>query len=393
MTYDFDRIIDRKDSASRKWSPQVINEEFGYSDGLLPMWIADMDFKCPPAVIEALEEVAKHGIYGYTYVTEEYYQAVVRWCGFKHNWDVKKEWITFTHGTVSTLHYIIQAFCEEGDKVIIQTPSYSPFKSAITRQSCVPCYNPLQLVQGKYEIDFDDLEQKASDPRAKMLLFCSPHNPTGRVWTLEELKLVSEICLRNNVLMVSDEIHRDVLLYGNKHIPLSEVSGNAADHCIICLSPNKAFNFGGLKSSYTVIPNEQIREVLEKQLAKNSITSPNVFAVPALIAAYTKSDCWLKELIQYVEGNFDFIRNFLKVNMPEVKLIEPEASYLAWLDFRQIQPEPIKLDDLMLHKAKIALNGGHSFVANGEGFVRMNVGCPRSYVEEAMHRIYRAVRQ
>lgn len=384
MVYDFDEIIDRTGSNSRKWSKDVMIKNFGRDD-ILPMWIADMDFKCPPPIIEKMVEVASHGVYSYTFVPDEYYSAVISWCKRRHKWDIKKEWITFTHGTVSTLHYIIQEFCNPGDKVIVQTPGYNPFENAVKRHGAILVKNPLKLQDDRYYIDFDDLEEKAKD--AKVLIFCSPHNPTGRVWSLEELKRVSEICLRNNMLMVVDEIHKDLILYNNEHTSFTKISEEAANNCIVCVSPNKAFNLGGLKSSYTVIPNKSIRERFQKRLEINSITSPNVFAVPALIAAYTECDEWLDQLIHYIEGNFNYVREYLKNNIPNVKLIEPQATYLAWIDVRNVGINFEQFSDLLINKARVGVNLGTEFIDNGEGFIRMNLGCPRCIVEDAMKRI------
>ncbi|AGB19334.1 MalY/PatB family protein [Thermoanaerobacterium thermosaccharolyticum] len=384
MNYDFNEVVDRSKSKSRKWAKEILKKNFGRED-ILPMWIADMDFKCAPPIVDRMLEVSRHGIYGYTFVPDEYYSAVVSWCKRRHHWDIKKEWITFTHGTVSTLHYIVQEFCNPGDKVIVQTPGYEPFENAVKRHGAILVKNPLRLQDGKYTIDFDDLEKKAKD--AKIMIFCSPHNPTGRVWSLEELKKVSEICLNNNVLMVVDEIHKDIILYNNEHISFTKVSKEAADNCIVCVSPNKAFNLGGLKSSYTVIPNENIRERLQRRLEINSITSPNIFAVPALIAAYTECDEWLDQLIKYIEGNFNYVKEYLEENIPYAKLIEPQATYLAWIDMRDIGKDFDQLRDLIINKAKVGVNFGTEFIDNGRGFIRMNLGCPRYIVEEAMKRI------
>lgn len=385
MQYNFDEIVDRSQSRARKWTKEILIKNFGTAN-LLPMWIADMDFKCPPAVIDSMLSTAKHGIYGYTFVPDEYYDAIINWSRRRYDWGIKKEWITLTHGTVSTLHYIVQEFCNVGDKIIVQTPGYDPFENAIKHHGCVLVRNPLKLEDDKYTVDFQDLEEKAKD--AKMLIFCSPHNPTGRVWSLEELAKVAKICLRNNVFMVVDEIHKDLVLYGNKHISFTKVSKEAANNCIVCVSPNKAFNFGGLKSAYTVIPNVVIRKRLQKRLEVNSITSPNVFAVPALIAAYTQCDDWLNGLINYIEGNFNYVRDYLKNNIPKAKLIEPQATYLAWIDIRDINMSFEEFRSKLITTAKLGLNLGNEFIDNGDGFIRMNLGCPRSIVKEAMTKLH-----
>ncbi|MFD1426824.1 cystathionine beta-lyase [Kroppenstedtia sanguinis] len=386
MNYNFDELIDRSKTNARKWSKDILIKEFQTTD-ILPMWIADMDFACPPPVIEAMQAVVDQRIYGYTYVPDTYYQAITDWNLRRHQWTIEKDWITLTHGTVSTLHYIVQAFCQPGDKVIVQTPGYQPFQRAVERHRCELVTNPLMLENGRYTLDLNDLEAKAKDPAVKLMIFCNPHNPTGRVWTAEELLEVGRICLENDVLIVSDEIHKDLCLYGHQPTSFASLSHSIADHCLICVSPNKAFNFGGLKSSYTVIPNADLRARLQKQLATHSITSPNVFAVPALIAAYTRCDDWLDQLTAYIEKNIDLVRNFINTSLPNVTLIHPEATYLAWLDFRAVGLSHHQLQKLLIHEGRLALESGNDFIADGEGFARMNLGCPRAIVEEALQRL------
>ncbi|MEZ0118765.1 UNVERIFIED_ORG: cystathionine beta-lyase [Heyndrickxia coagulans] len=387
MKYNFDELIDRSNTYARKWSKDILLKEFQTTD-VLPMWIADMDFACPPPIIEAMQEVVNQRIFGYTYVPDEYYQAIIDWNLRRHQWAIEKEWISLTHGTVSTLHYIVQAFCQPGEKVMVQTPGYEPFKRAVEQHHCELVTNPLRLKNNQYTLDFDDFETKAKDPKVKLLIFCNPQNPTGRVWTKEELLEVGRICLENHIIIVSDEIHKDICLYGHKPISFASLNCSIANQMIVCISANKAFNFGGLKSSYTVIANPALRKRLQKQLTKNSITSPNVFAVPALIAAYTKCDDWLDQLNAYIEKNIDFVRNFLSIYLPKVTLINPEATYLAWLDFRAYGLSNNQLQKLLLNEGKIALENGNNFIANGEGFARMNIGCPRSIVEMALQRMY-----
>lgn len=383
---NFDQVIDRTAHHARKWDPAVLSAHFGRND-VLPMWIADMDFFCPPAVVAALEKTARQGIYGYTFVPEAYDDAVMLWSEKRHQWKINRDWITLTHGTVSTLHYIVQEFCVAGDQVIVQTPGYDPFESAVKNHGARLSCNLLQLVNGRYELDFADLERRAKT--AKLMIFCSPHNPTGRVWTAQEIRRAAEICLNNEVLMVVDEIHKDLLLYGNRNVPMTEFTEDITNNCIICASPNKAFNFGGLKSSYTIIPNEKIRKRLKRRLKINSITSPNVFAVPALVAAYTESDVWLEQLIHYIEGNFDYVKRFLAENLPQVNLIAPEATYLAWLDLRSLNKNEEEIKDWLINTAKVGVSFGGEFISGGEGFIRMNLGCPRAIVIEAMQRLCR----
>lgn len=390
--YDFNTLVNRGNFKARKWNMTSLKADGTFGDDIIPMGMADMDFLCAPQIQNAIKEVAEHGIYGYTYVYDEFYDSIINWNERRHGSKLEKEWITLTHGTVSTLHYIVQEFCNEGDNVVLQSPAYDPFYNAIVRGNANPIYNRLLLNDGKYEIDFEDLEEKLRDEKTSLMIFCSPHNPTGRVWTREELLKVGELCVKHNVLIVADEINRELMLYGNKHTAMIDVSEEVKNNTILCTSPNKAFNLGGLKSSYTIIPNEEIRIKLKKRLEKNSITSPNIFVIPSVTTAYNECEDWLEELIEYVEGNLDYLREYLEKNIPEIKLIEPEGSYLAWLDFREIEADPIKLEKFNLEVAKIKFCEGYTFVDNGDGFARINLGCQRFILEEALKRLEKAVK-
>ncbi|MGL5068629.1 MAG: MalY/PatB family protein [Sarcina sp.] len=389
--YDFNTLVDRGSFKARKWNMTQLKEDGTFGENIIPMGMADMDFQCAPQIKKAIVEVAEHGIYGYTYMHDEFYNSIINWNIRRHNSEIKKEWITLTHGTVSTLHYIIQEFCNKGDKVLLQSPAYDPFYNAVVRGGASPVYNRLLLNDGKYTIDYKDLEEKLSDEKTTFMILCSPHNPTGRVWTREELLKVGELCVRYNVLIVADEINRELMLYGNKHTAMIDVSEEIRNNTILCTSPNKAFNLGGLKSSYTVVPNEEIRNKLKKRLEKNSITSPNIFVIPSVTAAYNECEDWLEELIEYVEGNIDYLRNYLKTKIPSIKLVEPEGSYLAWLDFREVESDPVKLEEFNLNVAKIKFCEGYTFVENGDGFARINLGCQRFILEEALKRLEKAV--
>ena len=390
--YNFDMLVDRGEFKARKWNMTELNDNGTFGDNIIPMGMADMDFPCAPKIQEAIKAVASHGIYGYTYVHDEFYNSIINWNDRRHNSKVEKEWITLTHGTVSTLHYIVQEFCEKGDNVLIQSPAYDPFYNAIARGGANPIYNRLVLNYGRYEVDFKDLEEKLSDEKTTLMIFCSPHNPTGRVWDKGEVLAIASLCKKHNVLLVSDEINRELMLYGNKHTPIIETTQEIKNNTILCTSPNKAFNLGGLKSSYTIIPNKEIRDRLKKRLENNSITSPNIFVIPSVTTAYNECEDWLEELIEYIEGNLDYLREFLKTRIKGIKLIEPEGSYLAWLDFREIENDPVKLEEFNLNIAKIKFCEGYTFVDNGDGFARINLGCPRSILEEALNRLEIAVK-
>ncbi|PAB55844.1 MalY/PatB family protein [Anaeromicrobium sediminis] len=390
MKYNFDEIVDRRHTHSVKWNPSFIKAMFGDKE-LLPLWVADMDFKCPQPIIDAAIETAKSGIYGYSERTEPYYNAVINWYKKRQNWTIEKDSILFSPGVVPALYYAIQTFCRPGDKVVIQNPVYYPFLSAIVDNGCHPVYNQLQLKEGKYVMDFEDLENKVKDPKVKLLLLCSPHNPVGRVWTEEELKKLGNICIENNVLIVSDEIHSDLIYKGYKHVPFASISDSFAQNSIMCTAPSKTFNIAGLQVSNIIVPNKIIRQELASTLEKTTNKFPNIFGLVACTAAYEKGEEWLEQLLDYLEDNLNFIDKFLKEKMPEVKLIRPEATYLAWLDFNAVESDEKKLENIIQKKAKVALDEGYIFGKGGEGFERINFACPRSILKEALERIERAI--
>ncbi len=390
MKYDFDQIINREGTNSIKWDYDFLEKEFGAKD-LISMWVADMDFKCPQPVIDALVKRAEHGIYGYTQRGKEYYQAVVDWLKKRHNWDVKEEWIVFTPGIVPAINYIVQAFCFRGDKVVVQNPVYYPFYNAINNNGCHVVTNPLIYKDGTYTMNFADLEEKTKDPYVKLMILCSPHNPVGRVWTKEELTKLGEICLENNVLVVSDEIHSDLILKGYKHFPFASITEEFPQHSITCTAPSKTFNLAGLQTSNIIIPNDKLRTCFSKVLASNNVELTNCFGSVALTAAYDEGEEWLDQLLGYLQENVEFIDKFVQEKMPEIKFIRPQGTYLAWLDFRAITTDAKRLEKFMREKAKIALDEGYIFGEGGQGFERINFACPRSVLEQALNRIEQAL--
>ncbi|QUH31600.1 MalY/PatB family protein [Vallitalea guaymasensis] len=390
MEYNFDTIIDRKGTNSLKWEPDKLKEFFGEED-MLPLWVADMDFKTPQPIIDTIVERAKHGIYGYSVRLDEYYDSVINWQKKRHNWNIEKDSIVYTPGIVPAINYIIQAFCSTGDKVIIQTPVYYPFKKSIINNGCKVVDNPLTYDGKKYNIDFEDFEEKAKDEEVKIFILCSPHNPVGRVWTKEELEKIGKICIENNVLVVSDEIHNDLILGNNEHIVFANISEEFAHNSIICTAPSKTFNIPGLETSHIIIKNKEIRDKYKHILIKNSISGHNPMSIAALKAAYNEGEDWLEQLLLYLEENLNFMENYLINNMKEVRLIRPQATYLAWLDFRLIEKDNKKLEDLIFHKAKVALDSGNWFGDNGSGFMRVNFACPRAILKEALDRICSAI--
>lgn len=392
MKYDFDKIIDRQGTNSVKWSPDFLKMMFGDED-LLSMWVADMDFKCPQPVVDALVERAQHGIFGYSEREDSYYQSIIDWNKRRNNWDLKKEWILYTPGIVPAINYMIQTFCYTGDKVIIQNPVYYPFLNAINNNGCHAQLNPLVFDGEKYQMDFNDLEEKAKDPRVKMMILCSPHNPVGRVWTEEELTRVGKICLENNVLVISDEIHSDLILDDNVHIPFARISEEFAQNSITCTAPSKTFNLAGLQMSNIIVQNDQLRLKLSNILENNSIMLPNTFGIVALETAYNQGEEWLDQVIEYINENMNYIDKFVKEKMPQIKFIRPEGTYLAWLDFSALGFNEKELENWMRGEAKLALDEGYIFGKGGEGFERFNVACPREILAEALSRIEKAIKK
>nr|WP_315019877.1 MalY/PatB family protein [uncultured Aminipila sp.] len=391
MKYDFDEVIERRGTDSIKWAPKLLKENFGEEE-CIPMWIADMDFFAAQPIRDAIIARAQHGIFGYGHKSGEFLEAAVNWQKKRNGWEIKKEWILFTPGIIPALSFIVETFCNRGDKVIIQSPVYYPFTNIINNNGCHIANNPLILNNGKYEMNFSELEELAQDSRTKLMILCSPHNPVGRVWTEDELKRLGEICIRNNVLVVTDEIHSDLIYPPNRHIPFGKISEEFKMNSIICTSPSKTFNLAGLQLSNIIIPNERIRLELNNKLLTIDI-DPGSFASVAQIAAYNQGEEWLEELLVYLQNNLDFIDRFINEQMPRVKLIKPEATYLAWLDFSDYGLTYQELQALMQKKAKVALDDGYIFGAGGEQFQRINFACPRAILEKALENIKKSVNE
>jgi cysteine-S-conjugate beta-lyase len=390
MKFDFDRIIRRTGTNSVKWD--LVDSIFDGS-ALLPLWVADMDFESPPEVIDALVNRARHGIFGYTAAPPAYYESQIRWFRERHGWEIRKEWIHFSPGVVPALNLFVQTFSEPGDRVIVQQPVYYPFMSAIRNNGREITNNPLILEQGRYRMDLVDLEQKARDSRAKLLILCSPHNPVGRVWKESELKQLGDICLANDILVISDEIHCDLVYPGSRHIPFASITDNYLMNSITCLSPSKTFNLAGLQTASLIIAKPEHQDKYRHTVERLGLPWPNLFGCEALTAAYSHGGPWLDALIEYITGNLRFLEEFLKSNMPGVDLIEPEGTYLVWLDFRKlgVDKEPLKI--LLRDNAHVALDHGYIFGSPaGDGFERINIACPRKVLEEALTRIEAAIR-
>lgn len=388
MQHDFDRVWNRKNSYSMKWDG--VEALYGEAD-LWPMWVADMDFKAPKPVIDAIKKQAEHGIFGYTVRPESYDEAVVAWFEKRHCFTVQKDWLVFSPGVVPALHMIVETFTNPGDKIIIQPPVYYPFFDAVKKNGRTLVENPLAFDGERYTIDFADLEQKLKTG-VRLLIFCSPHNPVGRVWTRGELHTLGELCMKHDVLIVSDEVHCDLVLFGHRHIPFASLSERFAAQSITCTAPSKTFNLAGLQASNIIIPNEKYRRTFQAAVRNWHLDYSNSFAVPASEAAYRYGEAWLEQLIEYVEGNVTFLTSFIAERMPQIKVVPPEGTYLVWLDFRALGLNAKELRTFLRTQAKVALNDGTIFGASGEGFARINVACPRRTLEEGLKRIERAVR-
>ena len=388
MNYDFDKIIDRRKYHSVKWDE--LETIFGVQD-VLPMWVADMEFRSPKPVIEAIKKAAEHGIYGYTSRPDSYCQAIIDWMVKRHNWKVKKDWLSYSPGVVPALSFIIRAFTQPDDRVIVQPPVYYPFFRVIEDNGCHIVNNPLKVESNKYVMDFEDLEIKIDDPRVKILILCSPHNPVGRVWRKEELSRLGEICLKHNLIVVSDEIHADILFEGYRHTPFASISQEFAQNSITCTAPSKTFNLAGLQTSAIIIPNKKYCSIYNNILNSLALNKNNFFGLVALEAAYRYGEEWLNQLLSYLNENLEFLVKYFKERIPKIKVIKPEGTYLVWLDYRQLGFNAKDLNDFMLKKAKVALDDGYWFGKEGEGFMRINIACSRSFLEESLKRIERAV--
>lgn len=387
---NFNIVVNRKNTNCLKYDFAVRR---GRPENVLPLWVADMDFKVAPEITQAIEKRVAHGIFGYSEVKEEYFEAVSAWMEQKHGWHVKEDWLVKTPGVVFALAMAVQAFTEPGDAVIIQQPVYYPFSEVIADNGRRIVDNTLELKEdGKYHINFEDFEQKVKENHVKLFLLCSPHNPVGRVWTKEELKKIAAICRKYDVIVVSDEIHEDFVFNG-KHQVFADLSEDAKNRTITCTAPSKTFNLAGLQVSNIWIANPKLREKFKKQIAAAGYSQLNTLGLTACEAAYRYGGEWHAELLGYLKSNLNFLREFLQTRLPEVKLIESEGTYLVWLDFGSLGLTEEQREELLTKKAGIWLDSGAIFGAAGEGFERINIACPRSILKDALERIERAVRQ
>ena len=388
MKYNFDEIIDRRNTDCLKYDFAV---ERGKPEDVLPLWVADMDFRTAPGIIEQAVADASLGIYGYTESKDDYFQAIASWYQNYFDWKVEKKWLVKTPGIVFAIGIAIQALTKEGDAVMIQQPVYYPFSEVIKDNNRTLVNNALVLRDGHYEIDFEDFEEKIIQNNVKLFVLCSPHNPVGRVWTADELRRIGEICLKHDVKVISDEIHSDFVYEGRKHYVFSTVDPAFEDISIICTAPSKTFNLAGLQISNIFIPNVQIRKAFLRQMSAVGYSQVNMIGLHACRSAYETGREWLEELKVYLKGNLDYARAYLEENLPQIKLIEPEGTYLIWLDCRALGLPEEKLEHLIVHEAKLWLDSGAIFGEVGEGFERINIACPRAVLKEALERLHRAV--
>ena len=384
MQYNFDQIIDRRGTDALKID--AVPSIWGRDD-LMPLWVADMDFATPPFIMEALRRRMDHEVIGYTVRTPQWASSIVAWQQSRYDWQIQPEWLNFVPGIVPGIAFVISCFTEPDDAILIQPPVYHPYIHVPTNLGRTLRRNRLDLVDGQYQIDFERFERDVRG--CKLFLLCHPHNPGGRVWSEEELRRIAEICHREGVIVVSDEIHADLTLPPYQHVPFAKVSAEAAECSITLMSPSKAFNMAGLTSSYSIISNEALRERFHRHLEHSELNLGHAFAFISVAAAYSHGTEWLDQMLAYVQGNIDYMEQYLATSLPQVGMIRPQASYLVFLDFRKLGLSQAELNTLIVDKARLALNDGAMF--EGEGFMRLNAASPRSVIEEAMRRLSEAV--
>lgn len=380
MKYNFDEIIPRRGTNSYKWdTPEEEN--------VLPMWVADMDFRTAPAIIETLRRRVEHGIFGYTKVPQNYYDTIVKWFINRHQWEIDSQWIIYTSGVVPAISAIIKAMTIPGDKIIVQTPVYNCFYSSIRNNGCKMIANNLIYQEGRYTIDFDDLEHKAADPETKLLLLCNPHNPVGRVWTSEELQRIGDICLQNGVFIIADEIHCELTYEGHNYTPFASLSEEFRLRSATCISPSKAFNLAGLQIANIVAADSNIRSRIDRAINDNEVCDVNPFGVIATIAAYEKSEEWLDALRKYLWENYSYVRYFFKRDLPQYSVLPLEGTYLVWIDCRAAGIGSDNITSCLQNKQKLMVNSGTLYGPDGEGFIRLNIACPRKLLIDGLVRL------
>ena len=385
MKYDFDTIVDRYNTGSVKYDTA---ERSGMPADVMPMWVADMDFRAPAEIVSRMRQLCDFGVYGYTMVTDSYFDAVRNWFSSRFDWEVERKWLVTTPGVVFALSAAVKAFTEPGEGVLIQRPVYYPFTEVVENNGRVVVNSSLRYDKGSYAIDYEDLEAKLARDDVKLMLICSPHNPVGRVWTRDELSKVCRLCLKYNVKMVSDEIHADFVFANREHVPLASLSEQVRENCVVCTAPSKSFNLAGLQISNIFIPNRDMRHAFRRELEKTGLFGVNMVGLCACQAAYESGGEWLDQLKEYLEGNIQFLKSFVNEHMPRIKVVDTEGTYLVWMDLQELNLVDQK--EFIVNKARLWLDTGSMFGDEGRGFERINVACPRTVLEEALNRLKRA---
>jgi len=390
MRYDFNEQIDRRGSNCAKW------DEAG--DGVLPMWVADMDFRVAPCITDALQRRVEHGVFGYTHVPEGYYDATIRWFQKQHGWKMKTEWIIYTSGVVPAISAIIKALTKPDDKVLVQTPVYNCFFSSVRNNDCRLNASPLKEVIGEdglntYEVNWEDFEERAADPATKVFLLCNPHNPAGRVWTEEELRRMGDICLKHDVFVISDEIHCELVMPGHKYFPYAKLGDKYQHKSAICTSPSKAFNIAGLQISNISIEDEEVRRMVDKAININEVCDVNPFGIEALIAAYTEGHEWLAQLKEHIYGSYQYVLHYFQENLPQLKVTKLEGTYLLWVNCKETGLTGEEFCNQLLEKEKLWFNPGALYGAAGQDYFRINIACPRPRLYDALVRLKRFINE
>lgn len=386
MQYNFDEIVNRENTASVKYDLRKVIFE---KEDVIPMWVADMDFKTPDFIIKAIRERLDHEVLGYSIRPKSYFLSIINWLKRRHNWIIKEEWISYSPGIVPAINMAVLAYTEPNDKIIIQPPVYFPFFSAIENNNRVQVENPLKMKNGRYYFDFDDLEEKLKD--AKMLILSNPHNPGGSVWTKDELKRLGELCLENNVLIMSDEIHADLVFKNFKFTPVASISNEIADNTVTFIAPSKTFNIAALATSSVISSNKILKDKFDKVVDAIHVGMGNVFGTVASEAAYNFGDEWLDQLMDYLTLNLDFAQDYFNEKIPQIKMMRPEGTYMVWLDCTQLDLKNKDLKHFMIEDAGLGFNDGRMFGTGGEGFMRMNIACPKQILLDALIRLENAV--
>ena len=388
MTYDFDTVISRKNTASLKWDVK---------DNELPMWVADMDFKTAPEIIKDLDQRVAHGVFGYSIIPDEWYDAYITWWKKRHGFEIEKEWLIFTTGVIPAISSTVRKLTTPNEKVVIQTPVYNVFFNCIFNNGCRVLQNALIYENGNYRMDFEDLEKKLSDPQTTLMILCNPQNPSGKIWDRETLEKVGDLCVKYNVAVISDEIHCDIVTPGKKYIPFASVSTNCRACSITCIAPTKTFNLAGLHTAAVFIPNPYLRHKIWRALNTDEVAEPNAFAVTAAVSAFTKGEPWLDELNEYIYNNRKITEDYIAENIPMIKAVRGEATYLIWLDIKDISSKLCdRLDtkkisrfvtEYIREKTGLFMTEGDEYGDSGEGFIRINVACPKSMLSDGLKRL------